>query len=583
MGKTALLFALSATVITMWLTYSAQETTMDTDDAQVEAYSNKMARDMAIKGRKLALASWIESKGNDTAAPFTTITDGGGSISITDFSVSGSNLDMTVRAEYEGAVHDLRSKYKWNPGGAINAFQIKAASVDMDISSNATLDIPKIAVDDQSLSDLDNVLIKDLGLAGNLGELGLGINNITSVLESELSSSGNSDVSVEVIDETSREQLEQELGMFFPDQVESALGSYLATNPSVQTTINNSNQLPASFGTNIDGGVLRVQDDLTISSDFSGKGILIVEGSLNVPEGVMFKWDGLVIVKPPSSEINPQINLSGNVTINGGLVALHEAMPNSGHMDVTAFRDMYGNWSKAWGAEGSWSMQHTHDFTGKYGNSITFYSSVSSERKHEGALKFKQTLDKLNGSDQIFLELWNTNAHGRGSLSIEKDGLSRVANPVAAGFHDDVANPANVYRTNTMSVNDLKYLHIDILRLSSLKKMWDTNNRYDNCISNSGPLCVGYARDRYGALTLSMYKVSRSLVVIKLIRSSSIKCQNPTYSDPIQCVVPSLVVSRHFIITIPSSVFRPGLGKINSDIKIDQFLVSVMNISNKLI
>ncbi|MEM8484155.1 MAG: hypothetical protein AAF564_01340 [Bacteroidota bacterium] len=513
MGKAALLFALAATITTVWLTTSMQQTNMDTQDAQTEAYSNQMARDLAIQGRKLALASWIAAAGESAAAPFQTLTEGGGDIEIVNYNVDDGVLDLTIRAEYEGAVHDLRSQYRWNPGGAMNAFQIKAAKVDLDINNGATLEIPTITLDDQALADLDNVLIQDLALANDLNEMGLGVQNINSVLEDALSGSGNSNIGIDIIDTADRLQLEQETGMFFPDQVESALGSYINANPGIETTIQDGANLPDQFDAANGEGVLRVKDDLTINGDFSGSGILVIEGNLIVPDGATFNWDGMVIVKPPAENQNPRIDFVGTVNINGGLIALHEAMPNSGHMDITTFRDMNGTWSQAQGPDRklwywSWCMYHKHDFTSKYGNSITYFSTNSSERIHEREIHLNETLKKFNGTDEVFFEIYNTAAHGRGSLTIELNGEARVSNPVAAGFESSVASPTNSYRSRTFKVNELKYMHLDILRLSSLRKMWDTGSKYPGCTTTSGPVCVGYARDRMLSLTLALYKVS---------------------------------------------------------------------------
>ncbi len=513
MGKAALLFALAATITTVWLTSSMQQTNRDTQDAQTEAYSNQMARDLAVQGRKLALANWISVGGEDGAAPFQSLTEGGGEIQIMNYKVDSGVLDLTVRAEYQGAVHDLRSQYQWNPGGAMNAFQIKAAKVDLDINNNAELDITSITLDDQALADLDNVLIQDLGLANDLNEMGLGVDNVNTELEDALSNSGNSDIVIDLIDTADRLRLEQETGMFFPDQVESALGSYINANPGIETTIREGADLPSSFDSGNGEGVLRVKDDLTISGDFTGSGILVVEGSLIVPDGASFNWDGMVIVKPPAENQSPRIDFAGTVNINGGLVALHEAMPNSGHMDITTFRDMNGTWAQAQGPDRklwywNWCMYHKHDFTSKYGNAITYFSTNSSERVHEGEIHLNETLNKLNSNDEVFFEVYNTAAHGRGSLTLEFDGEARVSNPVAAGFETSIANSANQYRSRTFKVNELKYMHLDILRLSSLKKMWDTGSRYPGCTSTSGPLCVGYNRNRMLSLTLALYKVS---------------------------------------------------------------------------
>ena len=512
MGQGALIGVVAVTITMMMFMYTAQLTSRETQDVQNEAAANEAARDLAMQGRKLILAAWMKSSGSMNTAPFSSIVQDGGSFSVTSFDASSSTLDVTIRGEYDGAVHDIRSRYQWNSYG-LNPLQIKAADLNVNIASNANLDFSNIAVDDQALAELDEVLIQDLGLGSDLSDFGLGMNDMTTELSSALNSSGNSDMSIEVIDAAQRSAMEKENGMFFPDQVKQMLSTYMSANPALVTTMNGSPSLPPSFGMDKSGQVMKVTGDLDISGSFSGQGILIVEGNLTVPAGSSFTWDGIVLVNPPSSYQNPKVDLSGTVNLNGGLIALHDAMPNSGHMDITSFRDLTGTWSFPQGIDRKlwywrWCFYHRHDFTSKYGNSIRYYANSANDRIHEREHYLHETLKKFPASQEVFFELNNTATHGRGSLSIELKDTDLIFYPVSAGFDPIVANPGNAYRTRTFKINELKYLHLDINRLSSLKKMWDTKEKYPGCVSTSGPLCVGYDYNRMGSLTLSLYTVN---------------------------------------------------------------------------
>ena len=512
MGQASLIATVAIAMTMMLFMYTTQQTSRDTQDAQNEAFADKAARDLANHGKKLVLASWLESEGKSGVAPFNTINKDGGTISVSNFNLNSNILDVTIRGTYDGAVHDVRSRYQWNSLG-LNPFQIKAADLNFNISSSSELNISNITLDDQSLSELDEVLIQDLGLANDLSELDLGANDISNDLSSSLTGAGKSNIGIDMIDAAQRAQLEQENGMYFPDQVEQAINTYINANPSLETTASN-NTIPTSFGMDSGNEVLRITDDLTVTN-LEGQGILIVEGNLNVPAGATLNWNGLILVKPPAENMNPQLNLSGTVDLNGGLIALHDAMPNSGHMDITSFRDYSGSWSNSAGNEYKlarwgwrWCLYHRHDFTSAYGNSIRYYANSSSERIHESQHYMHETLQSLNGNDQVFFELYNTAAHGRGSLSMEVQGDPLVFYPVSAGFEPTYADPTNAYRTKTFMRSHLRYLHLDITRLSSLKKMWDTGERYPGCSSTSGPLCVGYNHNRMETLTLRLYKMN---------------------------------------------------------------------------
>ena len=125
--------ALAVTVIVIQMSSSTLETSKDTASVQSDAFSNSFARNLAGKGRKLALASWLESKGKLSTAPFNEVTLEGGTISITNYVLDSDVLDVSVRAVFNDAVHDMRSQYKWNSYG-VNPIQIKAADLNFDIS-----------------------------------------------------------------------------------------------------------------------------------------------------------------------------------------------------------------------------------------------------------------------------------------------------------------------------------------------------------------------------------------------------------------------------------------------------------------
>ena len=513
MGKAALILSIAAIAITYTVMNSTQNTTLQTQEVSNRASANTLARDLAIKGRQLVLANWVSSEGKASSAPFQSIVEDGGTVTITQYQSVNDILDMTVRAVYDGAVHDIRSRFEWS-GFGINPFQVKAADIQFDIDSGTDLEFDEIILDDQSLDELEEVLIDDLNLANDLGDLGLGATELLGELNSELQFSGHTDIQTTLIDQSQREAYESKNGMFFPDQVEQAVAGYIASNPGIETTLADASLLPGSFGTGRE--VLRIQEDVTIDGSFSGSGILIVEGSFVVPSSAFFSWQGLVIVKPPSSDMNPQLDFSGTVELNGGLIVLHEAMPNSGHMDVTTFRDYSGAWSSSTGVDKKlwywqWCMYHKHDFTSAYGNDITYFSTSSADRIHEGEIHFYDTLSSLASTDEVFIEVFNHDAHGRGLVTFELQGEDKVSYPIAAGFDPLIANAADPYRTRIFKVSELKEFKIDINRLSSLKKMWDSDQYFPNCSSKSGPLCVGYSHDRQGAMTFRLYQVQSGI------------------------------------------------------------------------
>lgn len=523
MGKGALIAAAGISFVAILFLSNIQLISRDTNIKQTNYQAGQIARDLAVKGRKLVLSDWIQQSGGGAGygKPFTTpIAEDGGTFEIRDpFSKNGSVIDFTVRGVYEGSVHEIRSQFQWN-GFGVNPFQVKAVAIDLDIDNNAQLNFGSMAVDDQGINELEDILTTGLGLGSLWGGLGLGIDGLENEILSELSSSGNSSIGVDIIDQADRDQMDLQNGMFFPDQVVQKIDKFIYDHPSEAISYQSSASLPTLFG---DSGplVLRFEGDLTLTDSLSGQGVLIVEGDFIVPDNIPFEWQGLVIVKPPDGTLNPVIDFEGPTSINGSLIAIHESIPNSGHMDVTAFRDYSGAWSSSHGVDkyqtGSngqpnwpWWLFHTHDYSSQEGNLVVFQAPNAVGRIHEDHHFFYETLQSLNPNDEIFFELFNHHNHGRGILTIGLDGNPDISFPIAAGFDPSIAGMVDQYRTANIKAKDLDFLQIGITRLSSLKKMWDDSEHpFPGCVNMSGTngaVCVSEDHNRHGSLTLRMYQ-----------------------------------------------------------------------------
>ena len=521
MGKGILIASVAVGFGVMLFMMQAQQIALETEDKNSSHQYDMVARETAMNARKLLLAHWVTSGGTAVSAPFQSADYEGGTMQVSDYSLAGGVLDFTVLGSFEGASHEIRSRYRWIDY-AVNPIQLGVNKLNLEIDPGANLDVSNITLDDQGLSDMEEVLITELGLAQDLAELDLGMNDIESELTSELNRNGITDVTVNTIDQSMRDELDNQNGLFFPEQVKQAVNGFMLSNPGSVNTVSSLAGLAGSFGSNAGEEVLRIDGNLDVISDFSGEGILVVEGDFNVPAGINFEWEGLILVQPPSTSLNPQINLEGNVDITGSMVALQEGLPNTGHMDITSFRDYSGSWSSPYGVDKKqwyygwfWCMYHRHDFTSVHGNSVVFSSSNYSERIHEWEHYFYQTLSNFSSSDSMYLEIFNSANHGRGILSFELSGQDRTTYPVAAGFDPSVVSSASAYKSKYFSPSDLEYLELHITRLSSLKKMWDPSppEKYPGCSlsgGRSGPLCVGADHNRYSTLTLRLYNKTAS-------------------------------------------------------------------------
>ena len=100
-------------------------------------------------------------------------------------------------------------------------------------------------------------------------------------------------------------------------------------------------------------------------------------------------------------------------------------------------------------------MYHRHDYTSLYGNHVVFHSDNYLEREHESEIHFYETLNALNGTDQVFLEINNAGAGGLGIITIELTGENRGIIPRRRRLRPlyrlwcNTLSNANVYRQRT--------------------------------------------------------------------------------------------------------------------------------------
>ncbi|MDZ4701479.1 MAG: hypothetical protein SH809_17335 [Rhodothermales bacterium] len=506
MGKGAVIAALALAVLIVTLQNSSRLTNLEAE-AHTSTHQNSLvARDMALEARKVVLSHWVSTNGTGMHAPFDSVEQAGGSYRILNYTRNGNGLDYTVLAEYRGTAHEIRSRYEWNTYAA-QGLQVKAANLNVEIAPLATLDVDYVVLDDQSLHDLDTMLVAELGTIDSLGQIGLGWSDLQNDLSSALSNSGHLLVDILPVTQIERDAYDHSSGVYFPDQVSQAVASYVGSYPEKNQVVTDIADVGASFGAADGYEVLTVKGDVTLSNDLSGVGVLVIEGNFRVLPEITFDWTGIVLVRPPSTNLNPYVDLGGLVTISGSLVAMQEGVPNFGHMDVSVLRDYSGVWSLPSGQDGLY-YSHVHDYSGIHGWQVLFRTD-GVPAVPLSATKFNAFLSAYNPAAEIYLELFNANFHGRALLTMELADGERYAYPVAAGFDPNLRSAGSAYVSQPFRIKDLVYLDIVVTRLSALNRLWDSEDAYPNCAYNSitktrtwATNCTWGTPDRMGDLTL---------------------------------------------------------------------------------
>ena len=516
MGKGALIGVVVLSFLAILTLMNTQSIERDTQDRQYGYQTGFMAKELAMKGRKLVLSSWIKNNGT-RAEDIGTLNEAGGTINLladAGQDLFGTEIAFTVRGVYDSTVHEVTSRFRW--GSILSSpLQLKVPDLDLTVSSSATLDLDSIAIDTQSLEDLEQTIVNDLALYGSLAPLNLGQSEIESEIDNELTTAfgANHGIGLLTIDQSARSEFESSQdGIHFPDQVIQMINDYANTHPGSETTLSNASSLPSTFGTGAEV-ILRVEDTIDLTTDLVGQGVLFIEGDFRVPDGVTFSWDGIVVVAPPSGDLSGFIDFSGNVNINGALVIAQDGVPNTGHMDLTINSDLASSWLYPWGAWGTSSQpwwKHTHDFSGLKGTQVGFTSTTAGFTVHASETNFNTFLGNFSSNDELIFEFLNHSNHGLATVTMDISGIGITSSRVSAGFDDLIKSSGSPYESIPIRVGDINHLDIAINRLSSLKKLWDNGSDYPNCFNvddkKQGPDCVGGTHStRFESFALRVY------------------------------------------------------------------------------
>ena len=554
MGNGALFATIAVVGATLLLLFNTQIHSQETGRRELVQQANHVARELAMTGRKLVLADWVEANGASSTQPFSSVNRDGGLIRVVDYDntagSANSVLDFTVQASYDSVVHEVRSRFRWS-NVSLNAVQLKAGDIAPTFSPASQFNFTDIALDNTSLLDLESILVADLGLIGDLSEIGLGLTDQQTTLEDEFTNNGHTGMAVHLIDQAFRDAHANQDGVLYPDQISQAIELFELSNPSMAVELSDVSSLNGSFGLGDGYEMLTVSGDLTLDADLQGQGVLVVEGNFIVPDGISFEWDGVVLVRPAAQNLNPTIDFSGQVNIEGSFVALHEGMPNVGHMDLSVYRDMTGSWITPTGNEAVHEdiLNHTHDYTALAGNYVVFHSDDPMQPNHETYTLFNETLGNVASTDSVFFEIFNNTAHGFGLIGVDLTTGNPVGQSVAAGFDPSIRAAGNAYRTKPFPVDELEHFDIRIMRLSALKKLWDVaGQNYPGCVSEDGPYCVWHDYNRQGALTLRLY--TKNFFTEKMVYAASLywhrrKDEEEEFNDEMQNLISTIQSSNY--------------------------------------
>ena len=489
MGKAALIGVAAAIVAGGFLLLNTQRIDRDATRKQSEQQRDVLARELARTGHSLLLTHAVDGEGFRAEQPFESLAHGGGTIVVPDggYEVDGDILTFTVEGHYEGTVHRVRSTYRWNGFTFPSPLWMEGPIPSASLAPRATIDGGK----DERPVLFDEAVFERL----DLDELGLSFGGVVRDFMREVGRTRSRGVDEALLDEAKRAAFEEE-GIPALNEIYRAILSY----PDVRL-VEAPGALRGKLGSKKAPAVLLAERDVVVQGKVKGHGILVIEGGLSVPAGATFEWDGLVLMSP--GEAFAEADLAGKAKINGAMALLQEGVPPGGHMDVTAFRDYTGAWSRPWGAT-YWKLQHTHKYDEKEGDTVFFTGNRRAGRRER--LRLTETLQSL-GSRDVYLEINNHRRHGLSRLALDVAGHDPVAGPVARGF-GGLASPLSPYRTRAFEANKLKGLEVDVRSLSMLQKMWDD---LDGC--RSGPRCVSASYSREGALTLSLREAGTDKLV----------------------------------------------------------------------
>ncbi|MEM8598885.1 MAG: hypothetical protein AAGF99_03095 [Bacteroidota bacterium] len=532
MGRFLLLIVVGATVLTTATMYRNQDIRIASKQQQVESYDKALAREAADAGHTAVLTAMLSGGRVNPELPLDStraFTIDGREVRIEHYQIDGDIISFSVVGMHGGVEHRITSSYRLDAADLPGPLWVDAPVVSAVADSRAEirgidregarrpiyLDGDKVG--EYSLNGFLSVSQMRQALGATMAQVSLG-NPAHGGVQALL----GSDVG-RVLDQHNTPPLEELYGRALasigPDDITYA--GTLVVNSAL--SFGNWNNL-----LNPDPRIVRVRGDLVIPSgqSITGSGVLLIEGNLTV-QGAL-RWDGLVYMQSFEQELGADLS-TGLVEIRGTLIAEQEAPPPGGHMDMTVYRDMTGDWNAPSGESrpNNW-LRHTHRIDGPIADQrFVFFGEGN---PHEGYTRFGETLSRLSSTDEVYLRFRNTENHGFAFFEVQLDDYEHAngstsddiifEGTVRGGFGALAESAENEYRTKAFAVQDLDRFVVDIQSRRMLRHLFDdipnthpeVNCAWDGwpwrqgCIPLDSPRTTSWLHARGGALQVQLYE-----------------------------------------------------------------------------
>ncbi|MEL6769616.1 MAG: hypothetical protein AAFP18_00960 [Bacteroidota bacterium] len=517
MGRFLVLIVMVAAVTTATTLLRDSSTRLDAQRKQSATHDLALAREAADAAHTAVLTAMLRGGQLNNDLPLAeTFEIDGRSVRIDRFEPRGDTVYFSVTGMSGGSQHSIASNYLVTDVDFPGPLWIDAPYATATIDPMTTIN----AVDDDGLlraSYLDYSKLYDYRL-DNILSASTMVNNIQSALSAAAGTRQGLDA---------RQDLGSVLSAYSTPSLVELYGDILSgfTAQDVQLTASttlSSNQAYGQRGSRSvrDARFVRVEGDLRIPSGrtLEGNGVLLVEGNL-VVEGTL-RWDGLIYIRSFEQEVRMDVS-TGTAEIRGALIVEQEAPPPGGHMDLTIYRDMTGQWAQPSGEidmySNSWT-QHTHRSERFMPDRQVTLLDRPGGNPHESYSRLSETLGNLSPTDQVFFEFDNLSYDGLANFRLAAEDTTRVGS-INGGFGGFSASDIAQHRTRTFEAQDIDAFEIDIRSLRLLKHHFDdepttdpeadcTWNTYPwntGCVPLNWPFNTKWLYDRGGALRVKLF------------------------------------------------------------------------------
>ena len=601
MGKATLLIVAAAVLAGATLLFNIQQTAGETQRARARHQEDLLARSLAESARELALQR-LKETGSVAAIPARTY--GGGQIAFREVTNTAAEVVFTVEGRYEGergrAVHRITSRYRrlggfsslsplLGQGFPLNLAADEAAALTLASGQNVYVDYDQLEAFEALIGELEDEhgldVERDFRAEDRKDFLRtllvdrLGVPPGRVVFASEESGAGPLRAALgEAFDAQNPNTgerfgtdwfYEKALRAFDPDKYsEDGMGDARFEGVPSDSTGRREEILPAgeahTLGETGKPVTVHVKADVRMESGsrITGHGVLILEGNVTVEEGAALTWNGVVIAKgKPAQALD--VDLQGDVTINGAFISSQAAPYSGGHLDVTAWRDVSGAWRQPFGSltgdAGShmsgpdWSNQskhlgcyiephceapgttgdhyrpwwrHTHKYDVSGANTpgtqdLVFFKNGSPDPSYEDHLRLNRVLAAFDPDDAFYLEFGPVSRSG----ALLNDGGARFDLRLDGGYAQEDAEAGGGFRSGASTFKSppfkrdgLKDFAVRIGSVQRLSKVWNHDEGDEPARTDSdghrvtdGPAWVGHGlrktaggKRRMGAFTITL-------------------------------------------------------------------------------